>query len=90
MMYKIHHPNAYIPSIRNIESGLVARTKVLRSLEGGKSTAKEISEDAGISYGSALHHLHLLRRGKIVERATSKPPYEWKVTSFGQKRLNEY
>lgn len=88
-MSNVHHPNAYLPRVRNIKSGLAARTKILHSLEGDKNTAKEISEDAGVSYASALHHLHLLERGKIIERANSKPPYEWKITGVGQKRLDE-
>jgi len=88
-MYKLH-PNAYLPGIRNVESGLMARTRVLSALEEGRTTVKEISKDVGISYASVLHHLHLLRRGRIVDRTILKQPYEWRVTSVGQKRLNGY
>ena len=88
-MYKNHHPNAYIHGIRNIEAGLNARTKILVSLEEGKSTVKNISNDIGISYASVLHHLHLLRRSKIVEITTLKAPYDWKFTGLGHRRLSE-
>ena len=89
-MYKNHHPNAYIQGMRNTESGLIARTKILISLEEGKTTVKEISLDIGISYAKAFHHLQLLRIRKIIERTTLKTPFDWKVTGYGYTRLNEY
>jgi predicted transcriptional regulator len=89
-MYKNHHPNSYIRGIRNTESGLSARTKILLSLEEGKSTVKDISGAVEISYSSALHHLHLLRMNKIVERTNLKVPYYWKTTGVGHARLNEF
>lgn len=90
IMYKNHHPNAYIRGMRNTESGLSARTKILLSLEEGKSTVKDISGAIGISYASVLHHLHLLRMNRIVERTNLKVPYYWKATGVGHARLIEF
>jgi len=88
-MYKSHHPNAYLHGMRNIKSGLKARTKILLALEDGVSTARKISDAAGISYASVLHHLHLLRRNRIVDVSASKAPYAWRVTGLGHGRLSE-
>ncbi|HEX59949.1 MAG TPA: hypothetical protein ENF26_07380 [Methanomicrobia archaeon] len=80
-----YHPNAYLRLIRNVKSGLSARTKILNSLKDGM-TAKEVAEASKISYSSSIYHLRLLEREKIVKKE-GKRPYRWKLTGLGQKIL---
>ncbi|MDF2956218.1 helix-turn-helix domain-containing protein [Candidatus Alkanophaga liquidiphilum] len=80
-----YHPNAYLRLVRNVKSGLSARTKILNALKD-EMTAKEIAEASKISYSSSIHHLRLLERERIVKRK-GKRPYRWKPTGMGQRML---
>ncbi len=83
-----YHPKAFLMRIRNVKRGLVTRTRIASSLEGDSSTAKMLSEKAGVSYSCVLHHLHLMEDEQIVTRE-GRRPYIWKLTGLGQKRLIE-
>ena len=81
------HPNAYLKKIKNINSGLKARTKILDTLESKPSSAGRIANDASLSYNVVMHHLRLLENEGIVQRKGSRP-YFWGSTGLGQKRLS--
>jgi predicted transcriptional regulator len=81
------HPNAYLENIRNTRLGLVARTKILSSLDKASGDAKSIAKEAKIHYGVSMHHLKLLEAEGIVQRRSGKP-YVWTPTGRGQRRLS--
>jgi DNA-binding transcriptional ArsR family regulator len=80
------HPNAYLKKIRNVHSGLKARTKILVQLDTRYSNAAELSRNTALSYGVVMHHLGLLHDEGIVERKGNRR-YIWLTTGLGQKRL---
>jgi predicted transcriptional regulator len=81
------HPNAYLTSIRNVYSGLNARTKILETLESSPISAVIIAKETSLSYNVVMHHLRLLEKEGIVNRKGSRP-YYWVSTGLGQKRLS--
>lgn len=88
MFKKAYHPKAYLTKIRNVRPGLAARTKIVLALEKKPVNAKTVAEQAQITYGVAIHHLHLLEAGRIVQH-TDNRPYVWRLTGAGQKRLTD-
>ena len=81
------HPNAYLKNIRNVNSGLKVRTKILEILESNSFSAGTIGKEAALSYSVVMHHLRLLEIEGIVHRKGCRP-YYWVSTGLGQKRLN--
>ena len=80
------HPNAYLRNVRNVSSGLRARTKILETLESKPCNAVRIAKEASLSYSVVMHHLRLLEKEGIVHRK-GRRPYYWVSTGLGQKRL---
>lgn len=86
-MFKVfYHPKAFLTLKRNVQRGLMARTKIILILEEQEANAKEIAQETALSYASILYHLHLLRAEHILSRE-GKRPYVWKLTGAGQQRL---
>ncbi|MGA3058806.1 MAG: ArsR family transcriptional regulator [Candidatus Bathyarchaeia archaeon] len=73
-------------NIRNVSSGLKARTKILEALESKPSDAARIAKEVALSYSVVMHHLHLLAKEGTVNRKGHRP-YYWESTGLGQKRL---
>jgi predicted transcriptional regulator len=80
------HPNAYLKNIRNIKSGVAARSKVLTVLDRDPFSASKISKQTGLSYGVVVYHLKLLETEATVKRK-GRRHYVWVSTGFGQTRL---
>jgi DNA-binding transcriptional ArsR family regulator len=80
------HPNAYLKHVRNVKSGLRARTKILMLLDTQYASASELASKTSLSYNVVMHHLRLLCREGIVERKGGRR-YVWLSTGSGQKRL---
>jgi predicted transcriptional regulator len=80
------HPNAYLKNIRNVGSGLKARTKILEALENKPCDGVRIANERSLSYSVVMHHLRLLENEGIVHRK-GRRPYYWVSTGLGQKRL---
>ena len=72
--------------MKNVKSGLKARTIILEALETRLSNAAYIAKEKSLSYGVVLHHLRLLENEGTVNRK-GKRPYFWMLTGLGQKRL---
>jgi len=83
------HPNSWLPRIRNVSSGLKARSLILTVLEQGERTAMDVAEETGMKYPRVLRHLHLLESSGVVERDDAHRPYRWSLTGLGQRRLDE-
>ena len=81
------HPNAYLRNVRNVSSGLKARTKILVLLETRCLDASKIAKETAMSYGVVMHHLRLLKNDGTVERKGNRR-YVWLSTGLGQKRLS--
>ena len=81
------HPNAYLKNVRNVRSGLMARTKILVLLETRCLDASKIAKETAMSYGVVMHHLRLLKNDGTVERKGDRR-YVWLSTGLGQKRLS--
>ena len=88
-MFKIaHNPKAFLTLKRNVQPGLLARTRIVSILEKEASNAKKLAQETGLSYASVLHHLHLLEAENILTRK-GKRPYLWELTGAGQQRLTD-
>ena len=72
--------------MKNVKSGLKARTRILEALEKQVSDAASIAREKSLSYGVVMHHLRLLENEGTVSRR-GKRPYFWLLTGLGQKRL---
>jgi len=72
--------------VKNVKSGLKARTRILEALEKQVSDAASIAREKSLSYGVVMHHLRLLENEGTVSRR-GKRPYFWLLTGLGQKRL---
>jgi len=83
---EIMHPNAYLKQIRNVHSGLIARTKILVMLDRQGFTACTIAKESGLTYGVVIYHLKQMKNEDTVERKGNRR-YVWLSTGFGQKRL---
>ncbi|PVX23061.1 MAG: hypothetical protein CW716_12995 [Candidatus Bathyarchaeum sp.] len=87
IMFRIpYHPNAFLNLKRNIQPGLVARTKILAVLDLKPSTTRTISKKTELSYNAVIYHLHLLRNEEIVHHK-GKRVYVWMLTGLGQQKL---
>ena len=82
-----YHPNAYLENIRNVKSGLAARSKILLLLDEQGSSAINIAQKSALTYGVVTYHLHLLKNEGTVERKGSRR-YVWLSSGYGQKRLS--
>jgi len=80
------HPNAYLKNIRNVQCGLMVRTKILVLLEKQSCSAIKIANQTALSYGVVMHHLRLLKNEGTVGRKGSWR-FVWLATGLGQKRL---
>ena len=80
------HPNAYLEHVRNVSSGVKARTKIMEALESKPCNALKLAKEGSLSYSVVMHHLRLLENEGIVQR-TGRRPYYWLSTGLGQKRL---
>jgi len=88
-MFKVaHHPKAFLTLKRNVQRGLLARTRIISSLEKEASNAKKLAQETGLSYASVLYHLHLLEAENILTRK-GKRSYVWELTGAGQQRLTD-
>jgi len=83
-----YHPKAFLLHKKNVRRGLSTRTKIVSLLEASPLNAKMLAEKIGISYGSVLHHLRLLKTEHVAIRQSEKP-YFWKLTGSGQQKLTE-
>ena len=82
-----YYPQAYLSKKRNLKTGLRSRTNILKALELGEKTTREIAETMGISYACIIHHLHLLQAENYVKRIGVKKPFKWRKTELGQQKL---
>ena len=73
--------------MRNVRSGLKARTKILVLLDTLCFDASKIAKETALSYGVVMHHLRLLKNEGTVERKGDRR-YVWLSTGLGQKRLS--
>jgi predicted transcriptional regulator len=88
-MFKIaYHPRAFLTLKKNVQKGLLARTRIVSILEKEVSNAKKLAQETGLNYASVLYHLHLLEAENILI-CKGKRPYLWELTGAGQQRLTD-
>lgn len=71
---------------RNVKRGLIARSKLVRALNSGQRTIRELCMKINLNYSKALYHITLLEKYRIVARGKKKP-YKWRLTGYGQQFL---
>jgi len=81
------HPNAQLKTIRNVRSGLYARTQILMLLDREPYSATSIAKKSALHYPVVMYHLRLLKAECVVERRGSRR-YVWLQTGIGQTRLS--
>jgi len=86
MLRFTYHPKAFLAHKKNVQRGLVSRTKVVSLLHDASMNARALAEKTGLSYKSVLYHLHLLENERIIVRNDTKP-YIWSLTGAGQQTL---
>ncbi len=86
MLKSAYHPKAFLALKKNVQRGLIKRTKIVLLLQGSPLSAAALAQKTGLSYKSVLHHLHLLEVEYIIARGDSKP-YIWRLTGVGQQTL---
>lgn len=86
MLKKAYHPNAFLTLKRNIQPGLLARTKIISALEKRICVNKTISRETELSYKSVLYHLHLFEAENILNHK-GRRTYVWQLTGVGQQKL---
>jgi predicted transcriptional regulator len=81
-----YHPNAYLQRIKNVKSGLEARTRLLSVLEKQPAKTRKLGFSTALSYSTVTYHLrHLEKEAAVVRKG--KKPCVWHLTGLGQKRL---
>jgi predicted transcriptional regulator len=81
------HPKAYLKSKRNVQAGLISRTKILQALEKGRMSTRDIARDASLSYPCVAYHLTAMRKDRLVEKISQTKPHAWQATPYGQQSL---
>ncbi len=82
----VYHPNAYLQNMKNVKSGLEARTKILGVLDKQSVSASVAAGIVSMTYDVVMYHLRRLEVEQTVCRK-GKRPCVWVLTGFGQKRL---
>jgi predicted transcriptional regulator len=82
------HPKAYLKSKRNVQAGLISRTKILQALEKGRKSIRDTAKETALSYKCVAYHLKVMRKDRLVEKANQTKPHVWQVTPYGQQRLS--
>jgi predicted transcriptional regulator len=82
------HPKAYLVSKRNVKAGLVARSKILITLEKLSRSAPQVAKETSLTYACVSYHLKAMRKDRLVERVTGRKPFTWTLTRFGQQKLS--
>lgn len=86
-MTPAYHPRAYLAGMRNVTRGLESRTKILETMEKGKTQIREIGEKTGLSPSCVGYHLRLLKRQRVVSMTESGRAGRWSLTKYGQEKL---
>jgi predicted transcriptional regulator len=73
--------------MRNVNRGLASRSKIIESLEKGRTRVVEISEKAGLTESCVSHHLRLLLKQRVVASAAVGRGNRWTLTKYGQEKL---
>jgi len=81
------HPKAYLMSKRNVKAGLISRTKILTTLERGRSNASAVAKETALSYDCVSYHLNAMKKDRLVDKITKNRPFTWELTPFGQQKL---
>lgn len=80
------HPKAFLAKKRNVKAGLLSRTKIIRSLESGGKSVREICDASKLTYSCVTYHLRSLSRERLVSRSKSNSR-NWALTAYGQQAL---
>ena len=81
------HPKAYLTSKRNVKKGLISRTKIIQSLEGGDKGLHQMSKESALTNFCIRYHLKALIKEEIVKRTRHIRPFRYKLTGKGQQKL---
>ena len=87
MILKGFHPKAFLKSKRNVSTGLWTRTLIIEIIRKKPSQIKKIANETQLSYGSIAYHVNTLKKENIIISNTRKKPSVWKLTRFGQQKL---
>ncbi len=86
-MSPAYHPRAYLSGMRNVSRGLASRTKILGTMEQGRTRISEISEKSKLGTACVSYHLKLMLHQKIVHVAQTGREGRWTLTKYGQEKL---
>jgi hypothetical protein len=73
--------------MRNVGRGLASRTKIIDSMEGGKTTVSSISEKSKLGSACVSYHLKLMLHQKVVHVFQVGREGRWTLTKYGQEKL---
>jgi len=85
------NPNAYIPSMKNMKSGLKARTLILNSLTKSPLQLKDLRLKTGLTSSSINYHLKILEKHRLIRKKhVSKRKVVVEQTGLGQKLIKNF
>ncbi len=73
--------------MRNVNRGLASRSRIIETMEKGKTRTVDISERSGLTESCVSHHLKLLLKQRVVSSAPVGRGNRWTLTKYGQERL---
>jgi predicted transcriptional regulator len=73
--------------MRNVTRGLASRTKIIETMEQGKTRVSEISEKAKLGRACVSYHLKLLLAKRIAQVREVGREGRWTLTKYGQEKL---
>ena len=83
-----YNPRAFLVGIKNVSRGLASRTEIIGSMENGKATITDISENSKLGRACVSYHMKLLLRQKTVKVAVSGREGHWSLTKYAQAKLS--
>ena len=80
---------AYLLRIRNVSSGLLTRSLILKELSPSTwVAAADIAKQVPVTSGTVLYHLRNMERENIVE--FNKKTRQWRLVELHQVPLSEF
>ena len=73
--------------MRNVSRGLTSRTRIIETMEKGRTKIREIGEKGDLSTSVVGYHLKLLLKQRVVAVKQSGREGRWTLTKYGQEKL---
>ncbi len=83
------NPKAYLTRVKNVRSGLEARSKLVEALSARGLTTQELCKAVNMRPGKARYHLQNMVKDGVVKKRRSGRRIIWELTGTGQASIEE-